>query len=335
MADEIIKNKDVITSLHVFPKDICIGDTIYVSIQTTNNTETEITKITPEPFRHWYGRLGVKWFLIVGTKKWEIDHYTVSPPKEVESAGLPKVRIRPHTTETCFVQDVRVAGLEDLKESFWLEFLKNIPVQGTAAELVVEYAPGATIWQDVVPQVLREKINIKPRRKEEVDLIENWYQKTPKDELPRLKIFANPNDSAYRPAIDDKWKRKYYDFYGQLEKLHLNYKPSFFLRPGNNYPGYPNLPKDWRGWRKLEESFCESTLRDEIRWTRICIQYCETKDEKVLEELKSWLEKMNPIQRAVMVNYIQKNEQLPESIKLHNTIQPFKNKPITNDIDKK
>jgi hypothetical protein len=84
------------------------------------------------------------------------------------------------------------------------------------------------------------------------------------------------------------------------------------------------LPSDWQGWKKLEESFEASTLRDEIRWTRICVQYCTTAEEKVLDELKSWLEKMNPIQRAVMVNYFQKDENLPNFEKLYNTIQQFK-----------
>jgi hypothetical protein len=100
-----------------------------------------------------------------------------------------------------------------------------------------------------------------------------------------------------------------------------------FLRYGNRYPGYPNLPRDWEAWKKLEESFESSTLRDEIRWTRICIQYCSTGDEKVLDELKTWLEKMNPIQRTVMVNnYFGYNENLPNSKKLYETIQSFKDK---------
>jgi hypothetical protein len=87
------------------------------------------------------------------------------------------------------------------------------------------------------------------------------------------------------------------------------------------------LPKDWEGWKKLEESFESSTLRDEIRWTRICIQYCSTGDEKVLDELKTWLAKMNPIQRTVMVNnYFRYDKNLPNSQKLYETIQSFKDK---------
>ncbi|MDR1483622.1 MAG: hypothetical protein LBT09_02240, partial [Planctomycetaceae bacterium] len=92
------------------------------------------------------------------------------------------------------------------------------------------------------------------------------------------------------------------------------------------YPDDPNLPVDWQGWKKLEESFEPSTLRDEIRWTRICVQYCSTGNEKVLDELKTWLDKMNPIQRTVMVNYFYKDKNLPNSTKLYETIQLFKDK---------
>ena len=41
-------------------------------------------------------------------------------------------------------------------------------------------------------------------------------------------------------------------------------------------------------------------MRDEIRLTRILIQYCDTKDEKVLDEQKEWFAGMNEIQRACM-----------------------------------
>jgi hypothetical protein len=50
-----------------------------------------------------------------------------------------------------------------------------------------------------------------------------------------------------------------------LSKSEVDYKLKYILRIGNRYPGYPNLPKDWRGWKNLEESFKAGTLREEIR----------------------------------------------------------------------
>ncbi len=76
------------------------------------------------------------------------------------------------------------------------------------------------------------------------------------------------------------------------------------LRQGNRYPGPPNTPETWQGWKELEESITPSTMRDEIRLTRILIQYCDTKDEKVLDELKEWFVGMNEIQRTCMAKSI-------------------------------
>ena len=45
-------------------------------------------------------------------------------------------------------------------------------------------------------------------------------------------------------------------------------------------------------------------MRDEIRLTRILIQYCDTKDEQVLEELKTWFTEMNEVQRICMAKSV-------------------------------
>ena len=78
--------------------------------------------------------------------------------------------------------------------------------------------------------------------------------------------------------------------------------PYRFLRHGNRKPGDPVCPKTWQGWKELEESLAPSTMRDEIRMTRILIQYCDTEDEAVLQELKDWFAGMNELQRTVMAN---------------------------------
>jgi hypothetical protein len=162
------------------------------------------------------------------------------------------------------------------------------------------------------PCILKEKIKILPREKNEMKLLKDWYRNTG-HMFPELNL-----DDGYNKNKSKKWLRK------KSYKYHSNEINRMFVRLRNLYPCYPNVPDDWQGWKAIEESFKPSTLRDEIRWTRICIQYCATEDEKVLEELKSWLKEMNPIQRAVMVNYFHKNEKLPNSEKLYNTIQQFK-----------
>ena len=45
-------------------------------------------------------------------------------------------------------------------------------------------------------------------------------------------------------------------------------------------------------------------MRDEIRLIRICIQYCDTRDEEVLGELKQWFSGMNEVQRTCMAKSV-------------------------------
>ncbi|MDO4559216.1 MAG: hypothetical protein Q4C47_09635 [Planctomycetia bacterium] len=50
--------------------------------------------------------------------------------------------------------------------------------------------------------------------------------------------------------------------------------PQFSLRPSDNrYPGVPDGPQTWEGWKEPGESLAKSTMRDEIRLTRAIAQY--------------------------------------------------------------
>jgi hypothetical protein len=183
--------------------------------------------------------------------------------------------------------------LEDLHTPFWQDVQKNLQQQGKEMELRVEFRP---YFDD--PSVLSEKIKIQPRKENEMKLLEEWHRNTPWYLFPTLNLDERYNRNSKKDD-SEKWIRK---------KVKVGYSydaPQVFLRLRNLYPCYPNLPEDWGGWKELEEKFEPSTLRDEIRWTRICYQYCATEDDKVLDELKSWLEKNES-------NSASCNDQLPK-----------------------
>jgi len=113
------------------------------------------------------------------------------------------------------------------------------------------------------------QVTIKLRNPEEMKMIEDWHQ----ERLKYSRSFNIPRD------------------------MNIIWQCAHF---GNDYPNYPYAPKTWEGWKELEESITPSTMRDDIRLTRIVIQYCDTIDEKVLDELKEWFSDMNEIQRVVM-----------------------------------
>jgi hypothetical protein len=311
-----------------FPNICKIGDTVYVVVEVSNphDVETYFYNMFLEPI------LNTVQIELADNKGNVLPFLFESCSDTIETPNWspPRVRLEPHERRVVRTYSVTVPPFEDLYgQEYWQNwllqkrFLPSFKLRFTVA-LANEAPLHQEKWEMLKTKVCYEKsFVISQRTATEMSTLKSWYDATPTNLLPVM-------DRVTASIPFKRGHKSYLAITSKLQPQHYH-----FLRIGNRYPGYPNLPKDWRGWKELEESFCEGTLRDEIRWTRICIQYCETKDEKVLEELKSWLEKMNPIQRAVMVNYIQKNEQLPESIKLHNTIQPFKNKPITNDIDKK
>ena len=91
------------------------------------------------------------------------------------------------------------------------------------------------------------------------------------------------------------------------------------MRANNRYPGYPNAPETWQGWKELEDSLSPSTMRDEIRMARILIQYFDTEDDAVLEELKEWFANMNEVQRSILIKFTYNKGKAYEAIKEYDT----------------
>jgi hypothetical protein len=77
-------------------------------------------------------------------------------------------------------------------------------------------------------------------------------------------------------------------------------------------------------------------MRDEIRLTRIMVQYNATKRTVVLKELKDWFDGMNEVQRTVMAKSIRdraegcygKDKLLPQFREVYKTIREYDVVPI-------
>ncbi|MDR1477366.1 MAG: hypothetical protein LBJ00_00310 [Planctomycetaceae bacterium] len=317
-GDEIKNN--VVTSVDVFPREVEMCDSIYFSVNYLNNTDYPIESglhhgfvfTNPDAFV-------LKCFIVVGGRTWEFIPY-VPFIATADFFGKPDL---PPKSCVRYCYKIRVPDLENLQDSFWSDLSSNLSRE--SKEVILQIVLGThhefqTIKSGSKLLIFNEKLKIKPRNDKEMNIITSWYKNTPVEILP----IPHPINTQSTYSISKrKIDRDYRVF---LRKTGIDDRLQFILRLGDRYPYYPNLPEDWQGWKKLEESFEASTLRDEIRWTRICVQYCTTGDDKVLDELKTWLEKMNPIQRSVMVNYFHKNEKLPNSDKLYETIQLFKDK---------
>jgi hypothetical protein len=307
-------------SVKSYPETITIGDTIYAVLEVHNPYEKSIEFV--DCYQNGLGR----WY--DGTIQLDV----ITPDQRVFPL-LPEmsvyiiicgpantIQLQPKETRIIDRYSVTIPPLEDLfGDPHWQKILNNLPSKGEIFKLRVTaalYPHNIRGAKEGEKLIFENKFLLQPRPQNDIKLFKQWYDNTPKKLLPEI--------NTKRHVLPVKIGEAYFE--EMNNKLPKEHRYSFFLWC-NRYPGYPNLPQDWQGWKKLEESFEPSTLRDGIRWTRIYMQYCTTADEKVLDELKTWLEKMNPIQRTVMVNkYSFISTDIPNSTKLYETIQLFKDK---------
>jgi len=194
---------------------------------------------------------------------------------------------------------INIPALEDIHTPFWEKHLMELPVEGKEFTLNVDLAFDGSPPRREAPRgvrILSQKILLKPRPEKEMAMIEQWYDKTSKE------LFPMPNKEKPTRKIPSQGFRTPKSEIIQVKGE--KYSQWHFIRLGNRYPADPNAPETWQGWKELEESITPSTMRDEIRLTRILIQYCDTKDTEVLEELKTWFAEMNETQRTCMARSV-------------------------------
>lgn len=197
---------------------------------------------------------------------------------------------------------ISLPTLEDIENPFWKKQIENLPVKGDdfTLKIAVWFQPSDEEYsaKDFKSKTFRleKKITIQPRPKPEMDMIFQWYRITPKELFP-----CSQGSQSKTPPIG-------YDSppSGTVKIAAKNQEHSLwdFVRIGNRYPGPQNVPENWQGWLELEKCLVPSTMRDEIRLTRFLIQYCDTENESVLTELKTWFGSLNEIQRIVMAKNV-------------------------------
>ena len=286
---------------------ICLGDTLYIRIGVENNgTDPCYVSDAVDPTTG-----GVQ--LTLSDKDGNSTPILIECQSDIlYSAPTLFVAIPPGETHVTNDISLTIPALEDFHYPFWEEKLKNLSADGSEFTLRIfvkipmtsnAFLPEGenTIFSgrymakngyEVLECVSEHKITIMPRPENEMNMIRQWYEKTPSDFFP-VPDERNPVRKIPTTGHDI------------LTGCHPD-SQFLFGRLGNRYPGVPNCPETWQGWKELEESIEPSTMRDEIRMTRMLIQYCETEDPEVLNELTSWLNEMNEIQRSVMIRNVQK-----------------------------
>jgi len=197
--------------------------------------------------------------------------------------------------------------LEDWNVPFWKEMREKITPEGVRCKLSITLLyhrrPGESWtveWVESATTVVTQEILVKPRLENEMTLLEQWYKNTPE------KLF---------PKVDRSRKIPHDDYWGLISSGRSNikigwssYDPWLFIRIGNRKPSDPNNPTTLDGWRELEASLVPSTMRDEVRLTRLQLEYYSaTKgeaSENAKKELADWLKSLPDPQRIVMTTFL-------------------------------
>ena len=317
----------------VYPEDIYFGDPVYVGVRIKNISDKPIDWI----INGWWGKMfwitlrsyniSAPYYLLVEDDWWADRHL----------AHLFIHNFQPGESMFVFTAYQELPSLEDMDLPFWKEAKERLKTgESIAAHITLEYARVASYgkegvnknWPDTV--FMSNPIRIKPRPDVEMKILKRWLEKTPEKLLPvpldRMGKERILDESINLRDTDDTYSLPHDpDFVSQERILKISrspaavrlsskehfikiknkdYLPNGFLRIGNRKPGDPVCPTTWQGWKELEESLLPSTMRDEIRLTRLLIQYCDTEDKAVLKELKNWFHDMNHIQRTSMAEHI-------------------------------
>jgi len=329
----------------VYPKEISFGDPIYMGIYLKNTSEEVATKIINDYSQHdfWLTlhseSISVPYHLLYESDAtWYPKSSNHSPTSLYHS-------FQPSESMLVAVVYQELPALEDMNHPFWEETKKRLSAGENIVAQITGESPESTamgrnareriVVQPAVVRFVSDPIVIKPRPNSEMELLEKWLEETPKRLLPVPFDQFNAESSVHyydawiglknrldwvpftpKPGFvsktrDYKVKRNVSTYFPSNERFikvrNGEYYPYLFLRHGNRKPGDPVCPETWQGWKELEDSLSPSTMRDEIHMTRILIQYCDTEDEAVLQELKDWFADMNELQRIVMANLTQCN----------------------------
>jgi len=305
-------------SLSIYPKEIAFGDTCYVLITVKNNSNKTAHGTIPV-FALRNDTAMVQFDLTRAEKTWYGCFESSCPLNSGHRMTHPHYTVPRGEIRVFLAVSLQFPPLEELYlDAFWQEVLTDMTnhPNGLDFEFGIDFPEpllsemsgrerGAIFF---ARDRITDTVTIKLRNPEEMAMIEKWYQNTPQDHFPRI-VGGKLNDDDPPRRVPDLDPQRYSTKYiykapprqtSGTDILGINRWHVYFTNLGNRFPGDPNHPATWQGWQELEESLTPSTMRDEIRLTRILIQYCDTKDPKVLDELREWFAGMNEIQRTAM-----------------------------------
>ena len=289
-------------NISVFPENVAFGDTCYVTVTAINHSEKTVYVFEPSFEDTGFPDM-VQFDLSHQGKTWR-GTFECWVARDIYRMYFGQYPIPSGKSVTFLAVPLQFPPMEDwYQDEFWKEIRKEFKTnsEGFPFDFGIEFACPRTDGTFGQRACLTQKITVKPRNDKETAMIDQWYLNTPSEFFPKIV------EGNYILKVPPKGFRK------ESESKILGHSPWQFINLGNRYPSDPNAPETWQGWKELEESITPSTMRDEIRLTRILIQYCDTRDAEILEELKTWFAEMNETQRICMARAIRVRANRPVS----------------------
>ena len=198
--------------------------------------------------------------------------------------------------------------LEDWNDPFWKELREKMTPEGIRCTISFKYDTFLAGKLDDIS--VSQEVVVKPRPNEELTLLEKWYEKTPKESFPVRR-------GKYKVPIEDFIT---HSSGSSIKVGDKKFSPWRWIRAGNRKPSDPNNPTTLKGWRELETQLSPSVMRDEVRFTRLQLEYysasSQSKREEARKELVDWLHSLPQAQRVSMVSSLKSKGNLFRNTKL-------------------
>jgi hypothetical protein len=271
-----VRDDKATMSVEVFPTEINLGDAAYVAVYYENRTSGDLVFLP-----------NFSILCSLSSPFFQDDYHWVD---ECRSGGYDSTVVLPRTIEPgekylFGIEALEFPPLDDWGAPFWQELIAKIPAEGTTCGLRVKCG-SAEIERDIL---------VKPRPAVEMALLKQWYDDTPETLFPKIEGDRKiPYNGVY---LEPSGK-------SNIRIGGKEYDPWLFVRFGVRKPSDPNNPTTLEGWRELEASLIPSTMRDEVRLTRLQLEYYSAKkggaSEQAKAELVDWLESLPEVQQRRM-----------------------------------
>ncbi|MBP5621546.1 MAG: hypothetical protein J6X44_05980, partial [Thermoguttaceae bacterium] len=189
---------------------------------------------------------------------------------------------------------------EDGEVPVWKELKRKLTIDGIVCKLQLTnyyYDLGDSGKPCLCEETLTQDILIKPRSEKESLLLEK--QRVKALELQAARNERRDKKFVFSPSEEED---------GYIALKGKEYAPSHFVGEALGMSLVPDNPKTLDGWRELNASLADGTLRDEISFTRLLLEYFAAdegeKTELAEKELLDWLNALPDVQREFFLRKI-------------------------------